>query len=143
MTVPINRFIDEYEFLSNFYEKEFEYDGFKWKTSEHAFQAAKAMDFADFAEICNAKTPAAAKRLGGQIRLVGGWDGKRLNVMYNVCKAKFADPELRQKLLATGDAELIEGNNHNDKFWGTVHNQGKNHLGKILMRIRQEIRDGR
>jgi ribA/ribD-fused uncharacterized protein len=138
----IDRFTGENEFLSNFYEQEFSWTGLTWKTSEHAFQASKAIYLADFAMIKSAKTPAEAKRLGGQVRMVAGWDDKRIDVMYQVCKAKFMVPELREKLLATGDHELIEGNNHNDKFWGKVGNIGKNNLGKVLMRIRKELRDG-
>ena len=55
-------------------------------------------------------------------------------------KAKFSkNPILKAKLLATGDAELIEGNWWNDTYWGVCKGVGKNKLGKILMRVRDEL----
>ena len=60
--------------------------------------------------------------------------------MYDVCKAKFTqNPELAEKLLATGEQELVEGNNWNDTFWGMCRGKGKNMLGNILMKIREEL----
>jgi predicted NAD-dependent protein-ADP-ribosyltransferase YbiA (DUF1768 family) len=51
------------------------------------------------------------------------------------------DAELRQKLLATGDAILEEGNDWGDRVWGVVDGVGKNRLGKILMKVRDELRN--
>ena len=62
--------------------------------------------------------------------------------MYNICKAKFTQDEaLKTNLLKTGDAILIEGNTWGDKIWGQVNGVGENNLGKILMRIREELKD--
>ena len=55
---------------------------------------------------------------------------------------KFAIPSLREKLLATGDAYLEEGNNWGDTIWGTVNGRGQNHLGRLLMEVRDAIRKG-
>ncbi len=44
-------------------------------------------------------------------------------------------------LLATGSAELIEGNDWGDDYWGRATPQGKNHLGVVLMQVREELRD--
>lgn len=52
---------------------------------------------------------------------------------------KFKEPELRQWLLATGDAKLVEGNQHGDRFWGVYNDVGENHLGRILMKVRGRI----
>ena len=48
---------------------------------------------------------------------------------------------LKALLLATGDAELQEGNTWNDTFWGVSSKtgKGKNTLGKILMKVRGEL----
>ena len=54
-------------------------------------------------------------------------------------RCKFQVPELREKLLATGDEELIEGNWWNDKFWGVCKGEGCNMLGLILMEVRDYI----
>ena len=61
--------------------------------------------------------------------------------MEEIVRAKFGqNPVLADKLLATGDTLLIEGNTWGDKFWGvdTRVGQGENHLGKILMKVRAE-----
>jgi cytidine deaminase len=65
--------------------------------------------------------------------------------MATVLRAKFQAPELRRKLLATGDRELIEGNNWRDTTWGCIRDKegnwkGRNELGKLLMQIRDELR---
>ncbi len=55
---------------------------------------------------------------------------------------------LREMLLATGDEELVEGNYWCDNFWGACwcpDCEGKekhNHLGRILMKIREEAKHG-
>lgn len=61
--------------------------------------------------------------------------------MYEICLAKFTQNEnLKLKLLETEDAYLEEGNDWGDKEWGLVNGNGKNKLGKILMRIRDELK---
>ncbi len=60
--------------------------------------------------------------------------------MHSVLRAKFAVPELRDALLATGDAELVEGNTWSDVYWGVCGGRGRNQLGRTLMRIRDDIR---
>lgn len=60
--------------------------------------------------------------------------------MWSLLVQKFSEEnqELMDKLLETGDEELIEGNTWKDVFWGYDVNlkQGKNNLGKMLMKIR-------
>lgn len=48
--------------------------------------------------------------------------------------------DLRKKLLATGDAELVENNTCGDVFWGICDGVGENHLGKILMLVRDRLK---
>ena len=67
--------------------------------------------------------------------------------METLIRQKFTRyPELGNKLLETGDAKLIEGNNWNDRFYGAVYDtnrnewMGENHLGKLLMKIREELK---
>ena len=43
----IDSFSGEYDFLSNFYSQEITYDGIKYPTNEHAFQAAKTLDLVE------------------------------------------------------------------------------------------------
>ncbi len=55
-------------------------------------------------------------------------------------ECRLSDNDLAQRLLATGDAELVEGNNWGDRFWGICRGEGRNELGKILMKVRDELR---
>ena len=60
-------------------------------------------------------------------------------------KANYADYEdLKQQLLATGELVLEEGNIWGDTFWGVdaQTREGRNHLGRILMRVRKELQGG-
>ena len=63
--------------------------------------------------------------------------------MEEIVRAKFSqNPKLKAELLATGEAQLIEGNTWNDRYWGVDVRSGigKNHLGKILMKVRSELK---
>lgn len=128
-------------FCSNFYMATAEYDGVIYPTSEHAFQAAKTLDKAERKMVECADTPGDSKRLGKSVTLRSDWEDVKLNVMYEVLKSKFSNSRLKQMLLDTGDEELIEVNEWHDTFWGQCPvGNGENHLGKTLMRIRQELK---
>lgn len=144
---PIDGFRDEHAFLSNFYAHPIEIEGAVYPTAEHAFQALKTEDPAERERVRTAATPKSAKVLGRRVKLRPDWDTVRLSVMEQVVRAKFADPEMADLLLGTGHRKLIEGNTWRDRFWGCTQNkdgqwQGENHLGKILMKVRDELRAG-
>lgn len=65
----IDSFSGEYDFLSNFYSQEITYDGIKYPTNEHAFQAAKTLDLAKRQAIAKLATPGQAKRAGRKVLL--------------------------------------------------------------------------
>ena len=141
---PITSFTGECAFLSNFYPYPVEIDGDIYLTNEHAFQALKTDNPAEREKVRQAKTPASAKALGKYVTLRGGWDTFRFEVTERLVRAKFNDPDLAAKLLATGERELIEGNTWRDATWGCIMNKdgvwrGQNELGKILMRVREEL----
>ena len=138
----ITSFTGEYRFLSNFYAYEFIYGGQVWATAEHAYQAAKATNMFDFAHIREAATPGEAKRRAHDVVISPRWDAIKPVIMFAVVRAKFQVPYLAGKLLSTGDAELIEGNTWGDVFWGTCNGVGENHLGRLLMHVRDELRYG-
>ena len=84
--------------------------------------------------------PSQAKYKGRRVTLRSDWERVKVDLMYQICKAKFTQhADLAEQLLATGDAELIEGNTWGDRIWGAVNGVGANNLGKILMRIRAEL----
>ena len=139
----IGPFEGEYRFLSNFYEAEFRWAGYKWPTSEHAYQASKAKTMDGFYEVVKCKTPGQAKRAGRKVQIVDDWDDMKLHIMFEVCFAKFSqNTDLLHKLLQTKDKEIVELNPWNDTFWGRDIDtgQGLNALGRILMSIRRTFR---
>lgn len=136
----INEFRGKYYFLSNFYESPVTYEGITYRNNEAAFQAAKVTD-RTIREKFSKLDPSSAKRKGRNVQLRHGWDQIKFDIMYEIVKAKFEqNSELREKLLNTGDSHLEEGNTWGDRIWGTVSGKGQNNLGKILMRVREELR---
>lgn len=136
----VAEFDGEYAWLSNFWQgAPLVYLGQQWKTLEHAFQAAKTDDEVWKRRIQHAATPARAKALGRQAPRRPDWDVARVQVMDALVRIKFKDPELRAKLLATGDAMLIEGNTWGDTFWGVCKGRGRNMLGRSIMQTRASI----
>lgn len=138
---PIDSFTKDYRFLSNFYPAEVTYRGDVYNSVEQAYQAAKTNDLDERARILGEKSPGKAKRLGQRVTLRADWDQSKLSVMHELVLQKFQDKVLRAELLATGERLLIEGNWWNDRFWGVCRGQGENHLGKILMKVRAQLKD--
>lgn len=138
----INDFRGENEFLSNFHPSAIIIDDELYPTIEHAFQAAKTNDLALKAQIRNASSAREAKKLGRNLTLIQNWDNSRLDIMASLVKQKFQEhPDLKIRLLLTGNKELIQGNTWKDHFWGQDKDgAGHNHLGKILMSIRSALR---
>jgi ribA/ribD-fused uncharacterized protein len=116
------------------------YEGVTYPSTEAAYQAAKFEDD-EFRLKFVTCTPAEAKKLGRSPGMVANWNGVRLQVMEKLLRQKFAPgTALAQQLLDTGDEELIEGNWWNDTYWGVCRGVGENNLGKLLMKLREELR---
>lgn len=139
--MAILKFEDDYHFLSNFYEKPVRYRSRLWPTSEHAYQAMKSLDFYTQELIRHASSARKAKKLGRLIEIREDWDEIKVSIMREIVHEKFKDRELRQKLLDTGDQELVEGNWWGDIFYGVYNAIGENWLGRILMDERESIRE--
>ncbi len=151
----ISVFRNEYNFLSNFYRLETPIPEnmifktrpdplFYFATSEHAYVACKMDNEKRRMYIATMQTPGEAKRYGQTVDIRSDWDEVRQSCMWDVLYAKFTlNPELKEKLLATGDRELIEGNWHRDTYWGVCKRsgEGENHLGRMLMELREYYRD--
>ena len=138
----IGRFFGKYRFLSNFYPSLLKYRNGSFPSVENAFQAMKTLDLeARKAFMDPAMTPNKAKGAGRKVTLRPDWESVKLDIMDHLVNKKFHDhPELAKLLLATGNQELVEGNNWNDTFWGVCQGRGENHLGLILMRVRNKLR---
>jgi len=143
-TQPIREFKGQHRWLSNFWPCQISIgDGRIYPSVEHAYQAMKTLVPTERDRIAAAATPGQAKQLGRNVTMRPDWEEKKLLFMRLLLGQKFSDPDLMAKLLATGDAELIEGNRWNDKFWGKVsdgYGDGENHLGRLLMKVREELK---
>jgi ribA/ribD-fused uncharacterized protein len=139
-TASINSFRGEHRFLSNFYPAIVKLEGVLYPTVEHAFQAAKTTDQRLRAEIRNCETAADAKQLGRRVPLRPDWDAVKVLIMENFVRQKFAPgSNLAARLIATGNAVLVEGNDWGDTFWGVCRGKGENMMGRILMLVRAEL----
>ena len=156
----IMHFTGENRWLSNFWPSAFEFPiwghwdpdhlkvgaslaygdlKFAYKTNEHFYQAFKTLDLVERQNIVYAATPAEAKKLGGSVNLRKDWDSIKVEVMRYGLGFKFSIPDLRKRLIDTGDAFLVEANWWGDTFWGVCQGRGRNMLGNLLMEIRGVI----
>jgi len=145
MKNQITSFKGEYRFLSNFWPVSIFYEGLMYPSVEHAYQAQKT-EFQEIRQkIANFEKPGDAKKFGEELKLLNqiriDWDDNlKLDTMKFLVLQKFLEnDELQEKLMLTGTAKLIEGNDWNDTFWGVCEGKGENHLGKILMEVRYNI----
>jgi len=141
--IQITSFQGQSRFLSNFWPCYLIYQELLYPTAEHAYQSAKVDSQEIKIKIQSCDTPATAKDFleKNGIKSYEWSIATKLVVMEEILKIKFGgmDPLLTRALLATEDAELIEGNTWNDTFWGVCNNNGENNLGKLLMKVRQEL----
>ena len=148
----IRKFEDDYEFLSNFFDEDASVtdDTFDliYSSNEHAYQAAKTLDYAIRKEISKLRTPNEAKKYGNnkaKMKLRPDWEEVKYQIMYDLCYQKFSThKKLKKLLLETGDSILVEGNWWHDVCYGVctckVHRgTGENWLGRILMMVRDRI----
>lgn len=141
MTNKIEKFTGDHRWLSNFIGG-----------VEQKYQAAKTDD-PDLKKAILESEPGTAKRAGRQIGIRGllirDWHQRKFAIMEALVRDKFSQSPFKEKLLATGDTELIEGNCWHDNVWGVCEcpackrggNVGRNQLGKIIMKIREELRE--
>lgn len=131
--------------LSNFWQE----NRPKARTAEHIFQAAKTEDPTERTHILTREKPGQAKYAGKRCTLRKDWEFIKDDIMEEIVRRKFQDPTLANILEETGDAQIVEGNRWHDNYWGQCFcgkmarcnkRDGKNTLGNILMKIREENR---
>lgn len=140
----IKEFQKEYRWLSNFWPCSITYEGEIYPSVEHAYQAAKFKDPVARKAIRDTETPGRAKRLAKRLsfQIREDWNDVNIVIMEELVRQKFTiHSSLRDLLLKTNDEYIQEGNWWQDEFWGINLQSGKglNHLGKIIMKIRNEI----
>lgn len=141
MSIPevIDEFDGPHAFLSNFHPVPIRHMGLHFNSVEAAYQASKCDKAADRLLFVTLD-PLPAKRLGRKIENRADWPSLKLGTMRDLLHKKFQFEELKVLLLNTGDAELVEGNSWGDVFWGVCSGIGENHLGRLLMQVRDDLR---
>jgi len=143
---PILFYEHEFYVCSNFSSFEVEYRGEIWKTAEHAYQASKYEDDEIRKSIQNARSSHDAMKIAKNVysdKKRKDWYEVKLDLMEDICRAKLSQHfYVQKKLLQTEDRDLIE-NSPRDSFWGWGENKdGENNLGKIWMKLREELKNG-
>lgn len=153
----IGEFKDSFAFLSNMYVVPggitFVEDGAERRaaSSEHIYMMNKFSDSEHREQVLAAAEPRLAKKLArkferAHVSLTYDPDDPltKLPLMEAALRWKFAPgTAMARLLLATGDRELVEGNNRNDLFWGRSlegDHDGENHLGQLLTQRRNILR---
>jgi ribA/ribD-fused uncharacterized protein len=138
----IKEFKGEYGWLSNFASVKITLDGITYPSVEHAYMSAKSND-PEWKNFCSNpnNTAGQVKKHSKTIILKDGWDDIKLLVMEECLKQKFNQEPFKGLLLATGQQHIQEGNWWGDSFWGVDlrTNQGENHLGELIMKIRNVL----
>ena len=146
MTIYFYKVKEPYGCFSNFSPHGIHLQGKHWPTVEHYYQAQKFVGTVDAAlipVIHTAQTPEQAAALGRdctrQVRL--DWEQVKTQVMRQAVLKKFiTHTDIGVTLISTGNQLIVE-NSPSDYYWGCGGDKsGDNHLGKILMSVRQEIR---
>jgi ribA/ribD-fused uncharacterized protein len=143
----IDKFDGEYAWLSNFYPVVIHYSGLNFPTVEHAYQASKTENYAMHRKIVAlpAERAGKAKRIGRTVKLRKDWEMLKISLMRRFLYQKFGYSELQLKLIDTECAYIEEGNYWHDNYWGNCYCdkckniEGKNQLGKLIMKIRGNI----
>lgn len=146
-------------FMDEKYQEEFPmfvFDNQIYSSSEHLYQSLKSNNIFYKEFIRKLNKPTDTKKYGGSIYketetlfdektdlffLREDWDKVKISAMELCLKLKFTqNEELKQKLLNTKNEYIEERNSWYDTFWGTCKGKGENHLGKLLMSLRSELR---
>lgn len=144
MQEKISSFEGENRFLSNFYVgAPIAYRGESYATSEHLYQALKTQNPVEREMVRTCSTPGKAKRTGKKVTIRPDWNEVKDSIMRDIIRLKFEqNPAVAEMLIATGNAELIEGNFWGDTEWGVCNGVGQNKLGKLLQALRSKLRRG-
>lgn len=120
-------------------DEPFVYQGITFTCVENFYQAMKTLDVNERRKIANMNS-FQAKRYIRLLPLRPDWENIKVDVMCYALRIKFAEGTTwYQKLMDTGEEEIVEWNNWGDTFWGVDvrTNKGENHLGRLLMEIRR------
>lgn len=143
MGIEFYKEFGEYGYLANYSNHGFTVDNVYYPTVEHFYQASKFDNPAIIQQILNCKTPKEASNIGrdrNNIRIPNFREIK-LDKMYEGVYYKFSqNKEIRSKLIETRNQEIKEMS-VKESFWGVGPDfDGRNEIGKILMRVREQVK---
>lgn len=139
--MSIKEFKNQFAWLSNFEPCLIIIDDIIFGSVETAYMSAKS-DSKDWKNFCTTNLPGVVKRKGKKVELVENWENIKLAIMEDCLRQKFTKPRFKELLLATGGCLIEEGNTWGDTFWGVdiKTGNGENNLGKLIMKIREELK---
>lgn len=135
----------EFFCLDNFSSFGFVYQDTYYQTVEHAYQSLRFRGVAPEVEkeIVECHSAYDAQRIAhGHIeRQSPTWNEDKVALMEQLLRAKLAQhPYVKKKLLGTADYLICE-DSPKDSFWGIGKDRnGQNQLGKLWMKLREEIK---
>lgn len=135
----IKEFNGKYRWLSNFTPCSVILDDRSYRSTEAAYQAAKT-DIKELRVQFETMSAREAKKAGRRLSIRPDWNDIKIEIMTGLCREKFNQEPFKTWLLETGDQEIVEGNYWKDVFWGVYRGRGSNHLGKIIMKIRDKLK---
>lgn len=141
--MTVSQFQGDHRFLSNFWPSPVQGPGgWIYPTVEHSYQAYKSNFASDWDHLANSiARPGDAKKYGRKIKVRADWEEVKVQVMTALLRQKFMSGGDLAKKLAAIEGDIVEGNRWGDTFWGVDlrTGQGENHLGKILMQLRDQL----
>lgn len=145
MSEPIFFYEHDFYIFSNFSSFAIEWKGKLWMTSEHVYHSERFDDEETKEKIRNMRSAHEAFKFAqvNKEKQRSDWNEVKLKVMKEILREKINQhPYVKKKILDSGDRELVE-DSWRDDFWGWGPNKdGQNHLGKLWMEIRDELKKG-
>lgn len=140
---PVFFYEREFYVFSNFSSFMLEWKGLMFQTSEHAYHWEKFVGKPEIQQrIISARSAHDSLKIAHEYKdqYLPNCDDIKLGVMTDICRAKIQQhPYVMKKLMQTGTRLIVE-DSWRDDYWGWGPNQdGNNHLGKIWMKLRDEI----
>ena len=138
----------EFYTFDNFSSFQVVWKGVHWATSEHAYQASHFFETApDLAgQIRDAMSAHDAFKLAkaNAHKAPKNWSDIKVGIMEEIVRCKLEqNTYIQEKLRQTGEVLIVE-DSPKDDFWGWGPNRdGRNELGKIWMRLRKTMFEGR
>ena len=143
MSIDFYKEFGELGYLASYSNHGFDIKGIHYPTVEHYYQASKFEDKKIIQRILACKTPKEASEIGRDRNntRIPNFKEIKLEKMYEANLEKFRqNPAIKKRLLETGNEEIREMTTK-ESFWGMGPNlDGQNNMGRILMRVRDELR---